>query len=221
MHKIPIVMCWSGGKDSSLALQALLNSSEYDVKALLTTVTQEYDRISMHGVRRQLLEAQAASIGLPLHTVLIPPTCHNDTYEQRMREACESFKAQGIHHMAFGDLYLEDIRTYRDKMLAQIAMTAIYPVWGLDTKQLAQDFIASGFRAILCCTDPAQIPSEFCGRDYDQSLLTDLPTTCDPCGENGEFHTFVHAGPIFKQAIACTKGQAVLRDNFWFCDITP
>lgn len=221
MTKVPIVMCWSGGKDSALALAALLASEEYEVKGLLTTVTEGYDRISMHGVRRELLEAQAAVLGLPLQQILIPPACINDIYQQRMRDACLAYKARGIHHMAFGDLFLEDIRAYRDKMLAQVEMTGVYPIWGLDTENLARDFIKRGFKAILCCTDPKQINPEFCGRDFDEPLLADLPATCDPCGEKGEFHTFVHEAPIFRASIPCTKGKAVLRDNFWFCDIIP
>lgn len=219
--KKPIVMCWSGGKDSALALDALFYSEEWQVVELLTTVTEGYDRISMHGVRRELLEAQAHSLGIPLKQVLIPPQCINDTYQNRMREACENYKALGIHHMAFGDLYLQDIRDYRDRMLAQVGMTAIYPLWGLDTSALAQQFIARGFRATLCCTDPAQIPPSFCGHEFDQQLLDNLPKTADPCGENGEFHTFVWNAPAFTAPIACTKGEVVLRDNFWFCDLIP
>jgi len=217
--KTPIVMCWSGGKDSSLALEALLQSPEYEVTELFTTITEGYDRISMHGVRRELLEAQAKSIGLPLTTVLIPPECVNATYQQRMKDACIAFKKRGIEHMAFGDLFLEDIRAYRNEQLKQVDMTAVYPVWGLDTAKLAEDFIARGFKAILCCIDPKQIPSDFCGRDYDRAMLAGLPKKADPCGENGEFHTFVYEGPIFKTPIACAKGEVVLRDNFWFCDI--
>lgn len=214
-------MCWSGGKDSSLALHALLQSPEYEVRGLLTTVTETYDRISMHGVRRELLEAQASAAGLPLQQILIPPGCVNDIYQQRMKDACLAYKAQGIQHMAFGDLFLEDIRAYRNEQLAKVGMTPVYPVWGLDTTKLAQDFIKQGFKAILCCIDPKQIGPEFCGRDFDEAMLADLPATADPCGEKGEFHTFVYDGPIFKQPIPCAKGEVVLRDNFWFCDILP
>lgn len=221
MDKKPIIMCWSGGKDSALALQALLKSQEYEVKGLLTTITEGYDRISMHGVRRQLLEEQAASLGLPMTVVLIPPECVNDTYRERMSKTSMAFKQQGINHMAFGDLFLEDIREYRNAMLAQVGMEAVYPLWGMDTKRLGQDFIKQGFKATLCCVDPIQLDMEFCGTDYDTTMLASLPDSCDPCGENGEFHTFVHAGPIFSQPVACTKGEVVLRDNFWFCDILP
>jgi len=214
-------MCWSGGKDSALALAALLNSPEYEVVGLFTTITEEYDRISMHGVRRELVEAQARAIGKPLTTVLIPPGCVNDIYQQRMKETCLEFQKQGINHVAFGDLFLEDIREYRNKMLGQLGMEAVYPVWGLETTGLAQDFIRRGFKAILCCIDPKQVEPGFCGRDFDEAMLRDLPDAVDPCGENGEFHTFVYDGPIFRQPIACTKGEVVLRDNFWFCDILP
>jgi uncharacterized protein (TIGR00290 family) len=219
MTKTPIIMCWSGGKDGALALAELLDSPNYEVRGLLTTVTEGYDRISMHGVRRELLEAQADSIGLPLTQVTIPPQCINDIYQQRMNDACRAFQKQGINHMAFGDLFLEDIRAYRDKVLGSIGMTAVYPVWGLDTKKLAHDFIDRGFKAILCCIDPKQIGQEFCGRDYDEAMLAALPISADPCGENGEFHTFVYDGPIFKKPIPCVKGEVVLRDNFWFSDI--
>jgi len=218
-------MCWSGGKDSALALYALGQSpaynTEFEVVSLLTTVTETYDRISMHGVRRELLEAQARSIGLPLTIVSIPPSCPNDLYEERMKAACLSFQKQGINHMAFGDLFLQDIRDYRDKMLGKIGMTAVYPVWGIDTKKLADGFIRQGFKAILCCIDPTKISPEFCGRQFDDAMLRDLPASADPCGENGEFHTFVYDGPILKTPIPCAKDEVVLRDNFWFCDIVP
>lgn len=221
MSKIPVIMCWSGGKDSALALHALMQSPDYEVAGLITTITETYDRISMHGVRRELLETQAASIGMKLLQISIPPHCINDVYQERMRDACLRFQAQGINHMAFGDLFLEDIRAYRNAQLATIGMEALYPVWGLDTQKLARDFIRQGFRAILCCIDPKQIAPAFCGRDYDEALLASLPASADPCGENGEFHTFVYAGPIFRQPISCIKGEFVLRDNFWFCDILP
>lgn len=221
MAKKPIIMCWSGGKDSSLALHALMQSPDYEVVGLLTTVTETYDRISMHGVRRELLVEQAASIGLPLTQILIPPQCVNETYQTRMRDACLAYKAKGINHMGFGDLFLEDIRAYRNSQLALVEMEAVYPLWGLDTRQLAKGFIRQGFKAILCCIDPKQIDPAFCGREFDASLLADLPASADPCGENGEFHTFVYDGPVFRKPIPCAKGEVVLRDNFWFCDVLP
>ncbi|MBY0406117.1 MAG: hypothetical protein K2Q01_00360, partial [Rickettsiales bacterium] len=218
--KTPIVMCWSGGKDSALALGRLLASNEWQVVELLTTVTEGYDRISMHGVRKELLEMQAKSIDLPLKTVLIPPECVNKTYQNRMEIACNAYKARGINHMAFGDLFLEDIRNYRNEQLAKVDMHAIYPLWGQNTAQLARDFITQGYEATLCCTDPNQIPETFCGQSFTETLLQTLPKTCDPCGENGEFHTFVHNAPYFRTPIPCHIGEKVLRDNFWFCDIT-
>lgn len=219
--KKPIVMCWSGGKDSALALAALRRDPHWQVVELLTTITEGYDRIAMHGVRRELLELQARALGLKLKQVRIPPQCVNDTYQQRMAEACAHYKSLGIRHMAFGDLFLQDIRDYRDAQMAKAGMTAIYPLWGRDTRLLAQDCIAQGWRAILCCVDPKQVPANLCGRDYDAQLLADLPETADPCGENGEFHTFVWDGPDFKHPAACMKAEAVLRDNFWFCDLLP
>lgn len=221
MPKTPIVMCFSGGKDSAFALGQLLNSPDWEVVELLTTVTETYDRISMHGVRRELLEAQAAAIGLPLKQVPIPPQCINDTYQQRMKDACLAYKARGIHHMAFGDLFLEDIRAYRDEQLAKVEMAAHYPIWGYDTAQLARDVIAQGYETILCCVDPSRIPANFIGCNYSHDLLAALPETCDPCGENGEFHTFVWNAPYFRHPVPCQIGEAVLRDNFWFCDILP
>ncbi len=221
MSRTPIVMCWSGGKDSALALGALLRSQEFTPVALLTTLTEGYDRISMHGVRHALLKVQAEAIGLPLYEVWIPNACVNDTYQHRMRMACEHFKAQGVVHMGFGDLFLEDIRAYRDAMLAQAGMQAVYPLWRKDTAQLARDFITQDFRATLCCTDPAKLDARFCGREFDETLLEELPPTCDPCGENGEFHTFVHQAPYFRHPIACRTGERVQREGFDFCDIMP
>jgi uncharacterized protein (TIGR00290 family) len=185
----------------------------------VTTVTDEYDRISMHGVRRSLLHTQAESLGIPLHEVHIPPSASNDTYEAAMTEAFNHFYSKGIRRCIFGDLYLEDIREYRDRLMKNVAMEAIYPVWGRDTKQLARNFIDDGFKAILACVDPKQIDPSFAGRDFDESLLDDLPDTADPCGENGEFHTFVHNGPIFNTPVPVTKGEIVERGGFVYADI--
>ena len=216
----PILFGWSGGKDSSLALQAVLKNPALEVRALLTTVTEEYDRISMHGVRCSLLEQQAKAIGLPLEKIEIPPRCSNDLYEQKMEAAMLKHKAAGIRRMAFGDLFLEDIRAYRDKTFPPIGMEAIHPVWGINTTALARQFISDGFKTVLVCIDPKQIDSKFCGRDFDEKLLADLPASCDPCGENGEFHTFVYDGPIFRKPVEITKGEIVERDGFWFCDLS-
>ncbi len=212
-------MCWSGGKDSSLALQAVLRDPAVQVKALLTTITEGYERISMHGVRLELLEAQAEAIGLPLEQVRIPIKASNDTYEAAMRERLLRYKEQGVSRVVFGDLFLEEIRRYRDASLAQLQMRGLYPLWLKDTRQLAQEFIAAGFKAILVCIDPQQIDPVFCGREFDQSLLDQLPASADPCGEKGEFHTFVYDGPIFRRPVPCVKGDIVYRDGFWFSDL--
>jgi uncharacterized protein (TIGR00290 family) len=219
--KEPVLVCWSGGKDSSLALREILDSGRYEVAALLTTVTAGYDRISMHGVRSALLDQQAAALGLPLRKVTISPGATNAEYEAAMHAALLDYKSQGITTVVFGDLFLEEIRKYRDRMLGEIGMTALYPVWGLNTAQLARDFIGMGFQAVLVCVDPKQLDEKFAGRFFDQALLADLPPTADPCGENGEFHTFVFAGPIFKHPVKVEKGEVVTRSSFCFCDLLP
>jgi uncharacterized protein (TIGR00290 family) len=216
-----VLFCWSGGKDSAMALHALQTARECRVVALLTTITEEYDRVSMHGVRRALLERQAESIGLPLHAVLIPPQCINTTYEQRMKEALAEHFARGVRHVAFGDIFLEDLRIYREKNLAQIDMRALFPIWKRDTRELAQEFVRMGFRAITVCVDPRVLDASFAGRELDASFFADLPTGVDPCGENGEFHTYVFDGPVFKSPIAFRLGEKVMRDGFCFCDLLP
>lgn len=221
MAKEKIVVGWSGGKDSALALHEILRSGQFEVAALLSTCTEGYDRISMHGVRCELLERQVAALGLPLRQVFIPPRCTNDDYEARMREVCLDFKRGGITKVAFGDLFLESIRQYRDRMLAVLGMTALYPVWGRDTRALARAFVRKGFRATLVCVDPRKLDGSFVGRTFDEALLADLPSGVDPCGENGEFHTFVFGGPIFQHPVRCTPGKVVLRDNFYFADLLP
>jgi uncharacterized protein (TIGR00290 family) len=216
-----VLFCWSGGKDSAMALHALQSAREYRVTALLTTVTEEYDRISMHGVRRVLLERQAASIGLPLHAVLIPPQCIDATYEERMKEALSEHLARGVQRVAFGDIFLEDLRVYREKNLAQIEMQALFPIWKRDTRELARDFLRCGFRAITVCVDPRVLDPSFAGRVLDESFFADLPPGVDPCGENGEFHTFVFDGPVFGAPIRFLIGEKVMRDGFCFCDLLP
>jgi uncharacterized protein (TIGR00290 family) len=216
------VLSWSGGKDSSMAAYQLLASQKFEIAALLTTVTQEFDRISMHGVRRELLERQAASLGIPLEIVSIPKECTNEIYEARMRAALERFRSQGIRKVAFGDLFLEDVKKYRDERLAQVGLSGLYPLWMRDTEELVRTFIALGFRAILACVDTEAIDASFAGRQIDQALLDDLPETADPCGEYGEYHSFVYAGPIFAQPIACRAGEIVRRTpRFNYCDIEP
>jgi uncharacterized protein (TIGR00290 family) len=217
----PILFCWSGGKDSAMALRTLLQRKDIRVTALLTTVTEGYERISMHGVRRELLLRQAESIGLPLHEVRIPPQCVNPIYEARMEEALRVHYAGGVRKVAFGDIFLEDLRAYREKNLARIGMTALFPIWKRDTRELIQFFHAQRFRAIAACVDPKVLAPSFAGRELDESFFRDLPPTADPCGENGEFHTFVFDGPIFRFPIPVRTGEVVNRDGFVFCDLLP
>lgn len=217
--KTPVIVAWSGGKDSAMMLHALRQSAEYEPVLLLTTVTENFDRISMHGVRRGLLARQAEAIGLPLHEVFIPWPCSNEMYEQRMREACDTLMARGLHTFAFGDLFLEDVRAYREANMKKAGMRAIYPLWGRDTVQLAREVMALGFKATLCCVDSRQIPAELAGHAYDETLLAALPPQADPCGENGEFHSFVWDGPIFSAPIPCVGGEVVIRDNFVYYDL--
>jgi uncharacterized protein (TIGR00290 family) len=216
-----MLFCWSGGKDSAMALHALHTARECRVTALLTTITEDYDRISMHGVRRELLERQAESLGLPLHPVLIPPQCINATYEARMKEALSLHFARGVRRVAFGDIFLEDLRVYREKNLAQVGMQAVFPIWKRDTRELAREFVRQGFRAVAVCVDPRVLDASFAGRELGASFFADLPSGVDPCGENGEFHTYVFDGPIFKTPIACRVGEKVVRDGFCFCDLLP
>ena len=217
----PILFCWSGGKDSAMALHALLQQPQFRVLALLTTVTEGYERISMHGVRRELLHRQAASIGLPLREVPIPPQCINPVYEARMEQATRFFYNQGVRNIAFGDIFLEDLRAYREQNLKRIGMTALFPVWKRDTHDLIRHFHAHHFRAIAACIDPQVLAPGFAGRELEESFFRDLPPTVDPCGENGEFHTFVFDGPIFRFPIPVRTGEVVHRDGFVFCDLLP
>ncbi len=204
-----------------MALHALRASRDCRVSALLTTITETYDRISMHGVRRALLERQAESIGLPLHPVMIPPQCINDIYEERMKEALEKHFVRGVRSVAFGDIFLEDLRAYREKNLARIGMNALFPIWKRDTRELAREFLRLGFRAIAVCVDPRVLDASFAGRELDASFFADLPPGVDACGENGEFHTFVFDGPIFKAPVEFRIGEKVIRDGFCFCDLLP
>ncbi len=218
---IDIFLSWSGGKDSSLALYEIQKAGTHRVSALLTTVTEDYDRISMHGVRRALLDQQAESLGIPLRKILIPKDCSNAIYESRMKALLEEGLREGIDTIAFGDIFLEDLKLYREKNLAQIGMTGLFPIWKRDSPELARTFIDLGFRAVLACVDTAKLDASFAGRSFDQHLLRDLPPGVDPCGENGEFHSFAFDGPIFKRAIPHTLGEVVRRDRFCFCDLVP
>jgi uncharacterized protein (TIGR00290 family) len=217
----PILFCWSGGKDSAMALHALLAQKQYQVTALLTSVTEGYERVSMHGVRCELLRQQAQSIGLPLHEVRIPPNCSNAIYEARMEEALSAHFANGICTVAFGDIFLEDLRAYREKNLARVGMTALFPIWKRDTRELIQYFQAQGFRSIAVCVDGKILARRFAGRELDEAFFAELPPEVDFCGENGEFHTFVFDGPIFHSPIRVRTGAIVERDSFIFCDLLP
>ena len=216
-----LALSWSGGKDSALALRALREELEVEPIALLTTLTEDYDRISMHAVRRELLRAQARATGIELVEVEIPAACVNETYEERMAQALSRPPLDGAQTIAFADLFLADVRAYREERLASAGRTALFPLWGRDTAALAREFVEAGFEATLVCVDPVALDAGFCGRRYDERLLAELPPGVDPCGENGEFHTFVSAGPIFTAPIACETGEIVERDGFVFWDLTP
>jgi uncharacterized protein (TIGR00290 family) len=218
----PIVLSWSGGKDSSLALAALQADPAIEVVALLTSVTRGYERISIHGVRRTLLEAQARALGLPLFEVALEPACSNDAYEAAFRTAAHQLRERfpTLTRIAFGDLFLSDVRAYRETLLASVGLTAHFPLWALDTRALAERFVTLGYRARLVCVDTTQLPPSFAGRQFDSTLLADLPASVDPCGERGEFHTFVSDGPIFSAPVPHGVGDVVMREErFAYCDL--
>lgn len=212
-------VAWSSGKDSAWALHAVRRSGELDVVALLTTVNRTHQRVAMHAVRESLLESQAAAVGLPLVKVPIPETCVNAEYERAMAEAMQRARAEGVTYVVFGDLFLEDVRRYREQNLAKCGMTPVFPLWGIPTRQLAEEMIAGGLRARLTCVDPRQLDRAFVGREWNAELLADLPASVDPCGERGEFHTFACAGPMFREPIAVREGEIVERDGFTFADL--
>jgi len=214
-----VLVSWSGGKDSCMALNEIQQSAVYKPVALLTTVTADYDRISMHGVRRVLLERQAEALGLSIIQVRITKNAKNDEYEAKLLEAVAS--QRGIDQLVFGDLFLEDIKQYRDTFLARHNLKGIYPIWQRDTRELIHEFIEAGFKAVTTCVDSRKLDSFFVGRVIDESFLRELPSHIDPCGENGEFHTFVFDGPNFREPIRFSLGEKVLREGFWFCDLVP
>jgi uncharacterized protein (TIGR00290 family) len=214
-------LAWSSGKDSAWSLDMVRTSGEVDVVALLTTVNRTFQRVAMHAVRESLLEMQAAETGLPLIKVPIPSPCPNEVYEQAMGEAMARARAEGVLHVVFGDLFLEDIRTYREKQLTACGMVPVFPLWGKDTRRLADEMIAGGLCAHLTCVDPRKLDRSFAGRRFDTGLLSDLPANVDPCGENGEFHTCVSAGPMFRKPIPVVTGEIVERDGFVFADLLP
>jgi uncharacterized protein (TIGR00290 family) len=218
----PVVVSWSGGKDSTLTLERLLAAPEFRVVALLTTISAQFDRVSIHGVRRSILLAQAQRLGIPLVEVPLGPSPSNDSYESAFAEQLAALRASNgsLETIAFGDLFLEDVRAYRDALVAKLGWTARYPLWGEDTEQLARYFIDRGYQATLTCVDTEQIEAAFAGRSFSTALLADLPPTCDPCGERGEFHSCVTSGPLFSAPIRVRTGERVLRDaRFMFCDL--
>ncbi len=212
-------MSWSSGKDSTYALHAVQQDPAVTVSALLVTLNADADRVAMHAVRRTLLEAQADRLGLPLHVVEIPSPCPNEIYEREMARAMQAARREGVEAVVFGDLFLEDVRAYREEKLAGSGVRPLFPLWGRPTDQLAREMITSGIRAILTCVDPGKLPPSFAGRPFDDQLLADLPQGVDPCGERGEFHTFVWDGPGFTGAIEVETGDVVTRDGFVFCDL--
>jgi uncharacterized protein (TIGR00290 family) len=217
---VKALFTWSGGKDSALALYEMRQAGAFDVLALLTTVTREYQRVSMHGVRRTLLRQQAAALGYPLAEVFIPSGGSNAEYELEMRERLLGFRDVGVRLVAFGDICLDDVRRRREEHVATVGLRAVFPLWGRSTTSLARRFTELGFKAVVTCVDTTVLGSEFVGREFDRQFLSDLPATVDPCGENGEFHSFVYDGPIFRRPVSYVRGEAVCRDNrFVFCDL--
>ena len=212
-------MSWSSGKDSAFALYEAQRSGMADIVGVLTTVNEVYDRVAMHGVRSALLDRQIAALGLPCIKVPLPSPCPNEIYEARMTEVVAQIKAQGVRHMVFGDLYLEDIRAYREEKLSASGMEGIFPLWKRNTAALAGEMIDSGLVAHIVCLDPKRIDRKFAGRQFDRALLAELPPGIDPCGENGEFHTVVSAGPMFNKPIPITVGETVEREGFVFTDV--
>ncbi len=217
----PVVFSWSVGKDSAFGLWTLLRDPAYEVRALLTTITDGYDRVSMSGVREELLDQQAAALQLPLIKVRIPPACTNEVYEQLMAATLAAHEFDGVDHVAFSDLFLEDVRAYREERLGRVGKHGLFPIWGRDTGVLAREMMAAGFRATVVCVDPQALDPSFAGREFDGTFCADLPNGVDPCGENGEFHTFVWAAPMYQGPIPCRTGEVVIRDGFVFCDVVP
>jgi uncharacterized protein (TIGR00290 family) len=217
-----VLVSWSGGKDSALALHQILEATQYQVSALLTTVTEDYGRISMHGVRRILLRRQADSLGLCLEEVVISKNASNEEYEANMGRVLSHYKHAGVRSVVFGDIFLEDLRDYREGNLARLDMKGIFPLWKKDTQELARSFVQSGFKAVTTCVDTSALDRRFVGRVIDEQFLSELPETVDPCGENGEYHSFVYDGPVFKDRISYILGESVLRENrFCYCDLIP
>ncbi|MGB3128520.1 MAG: diphthine--ammonia ligase [Dehalococcoidia bacterium] len=217
-----ILFTWSGGKDSAMALYELEMTEGYGIAALLTTITEDFDRISMHGVRTALLEQQAESLRLPLEKVYITSNASNEEYEAKMRDKLTHYQGQGVSSVVFGDVFLENVREYRESNLAKIGMKGIFPLWERNTVELAHTFIDLGFKAVVTCVDSNVLDRKFVGRVFDERFISELPDHIDTCGENGEFHSFVYDGPIFRERIPYLKGKTVLRDSrFYYCDLIP
>lgn len=214
-------LAWSSGKDSAWALHTIRQSKEFEIVALLTTINRTHGRVAMHAVREELVEMQAAAAFLPLIKAPIPSPCTNEEYERTMSEAMARARNEGVHHVVFGDLFIDDVRAYREKHLASCGMTPVFPLWGKDTHRLAEEMLAAGLSGFLTCVDPRKLGREFAGRRFDAQLLRELPHGVDPCGENGEFHTFANAGPMFARAIAVSTGEVLERDGFVFADFIP
>ncbi|GAA4843448.1 diphthine--ammonia ligase [Algivirga pacifica] len=223
---------WSGGKDSTLALHHILKEQQYDVKTLMTSINTAYDRISMHGVRKELLHEQASAIGLPIRELLLPESPSMEDYNRIMESMMQEIKAEGITHSIFGDIFLEDLKQYREERLQEVGLKGVFPLWKRDTKELIREFIDLGYKTVIVCCDAQLLGRNFAGRVIDEQLLSELPDQVDPCGENGEFHTFVFDGPIFKQPVSFKVGETILREydtpnspdqksGFYFCDLIP
>ena len=214
-----ILHSWSSGKDSAWALHILRQQGEYEIAGLITTINSAFDRVAMHGTRRVLVEMQAEAAGLPLITAPLPWPCSNTDYERAMKQVCDQALAQGVSAIAFGDLFLADVRAYRERQLQGTGLEPLFPIWQIPTDQLARQMVESGLRARLVCVDPKQLDPSFVGRDFDQQLLKDLPPGADPCGENGEFHSFVYGGPMFSLTLPIVAGEKIERDGFWYADV--
>ena len=216
-----VLLCWSGGKDSAMALYEIQKDHRYEVESLLTTITEDYNRVSLHGVRRALVKQQTQSLGLPLEEVFIPKDCPNQEYESKMRDTLTKFKQAGVNLVAFGDVFLEEVREYREDNLSRLGLKGLFPLWERDTAELAWSFITLGFQAITTCVDAKVLDSGFAGRILSREFLADLPAGVDPAGEHGEFHSFVFDGPVFRERIPYDLGDKVLRDSLYFCDLLP
>jgi uncharacterized protein (TIGR00290 family) len=217
-----VLFSWSGGKDSALALYEIKKRQDLEIVSLITTITEDYDRTSMHGVRRELLESQVESLGLPLHKIFISKRSSDEEYGHKMKEMLTYFSGLGVTSVVFGDIFLEDLRKYREKQLSIVGMEGIFPLWKKDTQELAHTFINLGFRAVVTSTDSEMLDKKFVGREIDEEFLAQIPPSVDPCGENGEFHSFVFSGPIFEKRVFFQVGEVVMRENrFYYCDLEP